>query len=710
MKNMLKIKKAGLLLLILIGVAAKSAYSVTLYMAVNGKDSNSGTKEAPLATLAGARDKIRALRNAGNTESVQVIIADGKYFMKEPVTFTPQDAGTSTTSVTYIAEKNAKPVFYAGAEIKGLEAVNSHLWRVLIPEVQRYGWNFEQLYVNDHRAVRAMFPNHGFFHPKSVTETVVIKGKESTPELAIQKITLLPEQAALFNSLPEADLENAVVTFYHKWDNTRKRIVHYSAKDTAFYVTGQGMKFWNKLDAKTLFTVENLKAGLDAPGEWYLEPSGYLYYGPKEGETIANTTCYAPVSDKFMIISGTKDKKVENLHFENLGFSVAGYKMPAMGNDPMQGAAFVEATIMADYATKIEFLNCEISHTGSNAIWFRKDCSYSSVKHCYLHDLGAGAVKIGEVKLPAGNENTSHIIVDNNIVRNGGYVFPCAVGLLIFTGSDCELTHNEIADFKYSGISAGWVWGYGNSTAKRNKIDFNHIHHLGWGVLSEMGGVYTLAPSEGTTVSNNVIHHVYSATYGGWGLYTDEGSTGIVMENNVVYACKSSAFHQHYGKDNIIRNNIFYNQILAQLEASKAEIHTGFQFTNNIICYSQGNLTGIRWDKCNFITDYNAYWDTRTKDIMVATQTFKQWQEAGKDVHSIIADPKFVDAAHLNFKIGNKSLLNKIKFKPFDYSHAGVYGDEAWKELAKFDVNLAKQFDAIVEQAEGKQIDYNAGL
>ena len=125
--------------------------------------------------------------------------------------------------------------------------------------------------------------------------------------------------------------------------------------------------------------------------------------------------------------------------------------------------------------------------------------------------------------------------------------------------------------------------------------------------------MYTLGNSEGTTVSNNVIHHIYSRDYGGWGLYTDEGTQNILMENNLVYACKSAGFHQHYGKNNIIRNNIFAFIKISAIQVSRVEEHLSYTFTNNIIYQEDGEIISDVWEGDNgtkIIVDYdrNCYW------------------------------------------------------------------------------------------------------
>jgi hypothetical protein len=430
-----------------------------------------------------------------------------------------------------------------------------------------------------------------------------------------------------------------------------------------------------------------------------LDSDGSLYYYPRPAERIETVQCVAPGTEKLILIKGVpgSEKNPSFISFQNVSFQASSYNLPKGGFEPSQAASQVGAAIEIDFADHIRFQNCEVAHTGANAIWFRRACSDSEVIHCNLHDLGAGGIKIGESVIRENEaEITHHIRVENSILQSGGAFLPCAAALIIFSAHDNEVINNDIGDFGYTGISVGWVYGYGNSPAKRNRIEYNHIHHLGWGLLSDMAGVYTLGPSEGTTVSNNVIHDVVANEYGGWGLYTDEGSTGIIMENNLVFRCKDAGFHQHFGKDNIIRNNIFALNSKAQLQLSRVEQHRSLTFENNIVYSDRNDLFATNWTSANIDSDYNCYWIKGAPVIMFGKSTFQEWQKGGKDVHSIIADPGFQDPLKFDFRIKNQNNASLIKFKSFDYSRAGVYGSTEWKNKAKLKSDEVKDFNLLI--------------
>ena len=147
-----------------------------------------------------------------------------------------------------------------------------------------------------------------------------------------------------------------------------------------------------------------------------------------------------------------------------------------------------------------------------------------------------------------GPRDTGHNTIDNNFIHDGGHVF-AAGDRRVPRPQRLQPDHPQrnlrpvlLRRVAWAGSGAS-----ARASAHHNRIADNHIHHLGWGVLSDMGGVYTLGPSPGTVVAHNHVHHVNSYSYGGWGLYTDEGSSEIVLENNVVYDTKTGGFHQHYG-------------------------------------------------------------------------------------------------------------------------------------------------------------------
>ncbi|MCA1759017.1 MAG: hypothetical protein LC658_04530, partial [Bacteroidales bacterium] len=255
------------------------------FVAPNGSDQNPGTKMQPLASLNGARDLIRKLRSSGQLNSeVNVIVANGTYYITEPLLLTTLDSGTEDFPVTYRAEEGASPVFNGGIPIKNWEKVSDKIWKANVDEVTRYGFYFEQLYIDGQRATRAKSPNQGFYYLKDVEETVVSRGTGRVPAVATQKLKVFPDAAGDFDKFTKSDFNDAVLTLHHKWDNTRKRIFFFDSDSSEIFISGKGMKPWNSLNKKTRYVIENTRAALDTLGEWYLERNGDLFYIPAEGK------------------------------------------------------------------------------------------------------------------------------------------------------------------------------------------------------------------------------------------------------------------------------------------------------------------------------------------------------------------------------------------------------------------------------------------
>ncbi len=658
---------------------------ITFYVATDGNDAWSGRQEAPqdggkdgpFATVARARDAIRDYKqhHSGRLDRpVNIMIRGGRYELTEPLVFTPEDSGTPDAPITYAAYHDESPVLSGGRRINGWHAgkVNDKDgWIATLPEVRDGQWMFHQLWSGEERRQRARKPNEGFLRIEEVPDL-----KPDAPYNQGQnRFRYAPGDIQNWKNLEDVD-----VVVLHFWVGTRlavksvdesERLVTFEAPSHRRLKEGHG----SNAEAARYF-IENAKELVDAPGEWYLDrKSGELSYLPRDGESMESTEIIAPVLPQLVRLEGHPEKGqfIEHLRFQGLQFSHNEQWLKRSNPGDDQASVHVTGAIHGEGLRHSRFDGCTISHVGSYGLELGRGCQENEVRRCNLFDLSAGGVKLGETRIRKDEkEQASKNVLEDCQIHGGGRDYIQAVGVWIGQSAGNRIAHNHIHDFRYTGISVGWTWGYGDTLTRNNIIEANHVHDIGQGWLSDMGGIYTLGVQPGTVIRRNVFHDITAHNYGGWGIYFDEGSSQIVAEGNLVYRTTHGGFHQHYGRDNVFRNNIIALGRDAQIQRTRLEPHRSFTFERNIVFWTQGDLLAGDWKELHADFDHNLYWHANSNEpIRFAGRSWEEWQALGADRHSKIADPKFVAPLEDDFTLPSDSPALDLGFEPLKLSDVG---------------------------------------
>lgn len=638
----------------------------TVHVAPNGSDQSTGTAEAPFATPERAMIALSENHSKGEPEGLhervlrshpaRVVLHGGVYELSEALLFSPLSGSTPDQPVVWEAAPGEHPILSGGRRLSGWKIDAQGRWHLTLPEVAKYLDWFGELWVDGQRRPRPRFPKSGYLAIESGFPAEA--GKHGFDRLRWAK----DGPRASWHDLGAIDLLAA-----HQWTFSRLRLASVDETTRTLSLADQTSTTadWSSFAPGHRICFENVREELDEPGEWYLDrENGELTYIPKPGEKPESTLVVAPRLETLL-----KIEMGSGVVFRGIEFSYTSGLLPGTGHSEPQADIHAPAAIRLQSAKGVRFEDCAMLHTGGWAVNLGAGCSECTLERCEFADLGAGGVEIGSTdpKLVAQD-----IRVSDCRILHGGREFPAAVGVWIANAQRVTVEHCDIGDFYYTGVSVGWSWGYGATPEREHDLGWNRIHDIGQNVLSDMGGVYLLGLQPGTRVHDNAIADVHSFDYGGWGLYTDEGSSGIVLERNLVLRTKTGGFHQHYGRDNVVRNNVFAEAELQQLQRTRVEEHQSFAFTRNIVWWQNANpLFAGDW-RTHVALDSNLYWNAAGPTKFADGLDLAGWQSASKqDAHSRVADPLFVDPAHDDFRLAPGSPALELGFVPLEPETAG---------------------------------------
>ncbi len=722
----------GMVLLVACVDAVRAA-GLDLHVATDGRDTFSGKlarpneaqSDGPLASLAGARDAIRALKQAGPlpTGGVTVLIQGGTYFLDKTFELTKEDSGTAEAPVVYRAAAGQKVRILGGRPITGFVP---HLGAILKADLAAQGFKgaaFRQLLFDGRRQTLARWPNFDAQNPYG-GGWIYVDGKPvKHEEVANQsKNSIVYRQADARNWSRPEDGEVFIFPGYNYWNN----ILPIKGLDPATRTIRLGAEASYGIAPGDRYFVQGLFEELDAPGEWYLDrQSQTLYFWPPE--PLQDQTVSVPAIDTLI----------------------------SLGPD----AAYI--TIRAlDLAccerTAIQLTKTEHCLVAGNSIHHAGGFRSSGVSVAGGRNNGVVGNDIFEVGgsgigLNGGDRKTlaaAGNYAENNYIHHIGVLHKGASGISL-TGVGLRAAHNLIHDCPRIGIIL-------SSGCNNVAVEYNHIRHVNV-ETEDSGAIYVFGRdwlnARGSRIAYNYCHDVigYGRTgdkwispYYTWCIYLDDNTCGVDVIGNILARAYRAGIHLHNARDNRIQNNIIVDCQQHQVQYSGwfeehrfwrnnqpkmiaayesvidnpawrafrgMDLHPGQavlpdklimannRLERNIFYYTLPDARLITYRDAPLElnpSDYNLAWHAKQpltigcasrmtlakplpdkKDQDTPSDRWpKWWQAQGQDQHSVVADPKFVNPAKDDFRLKSGSPAFKLGFKPIPVEKIGPYRDE----------------------------------
>ena len=532
------------------------ALAADFYVATNGNDQWSGQSptpnaaktDGPFASLARARDAIRAQKQTGALkEAVNVQVRNGIYPLPQGLKFETQDGGSALAPVVYRAYQSEQPVLVGGRTITGFVPYKGQILKADVGAQGFKGIYFRQLIFDGRRQHLARYPN---FNPENpygggwaYADGKMTPMYQDVPGEDRRSFTCKEQDLRNWSRPEEAEV--FVFARYNWWNNICRiktldqAARHVTLASDASYPIRAGDRYY----------FQNALEELDAPGEWYLDKQTSILYfwppGPLEGKAVL-----APTTRTILELG----KGVAHLTIR--GFIIECGEGTAIALNDTTNCLIAANTIrnVGDYN------GSGVSVNGGSS---------NGVVGNDLYEIGSHGIHLGggdrKTLTPADN------YADNNYIHHIGVFYKQGVGISM-SGVGNRASHNLIHDGPRMGIMFS-----GNNLL----LEYNHIRHVNL-ETEDTGAVYTggrdWISSRGTVIRYNYFHDMlgyghddkgrWLSPHFAWGVYLDDNTGGVDVIGNIVARCSRAGLHLHNGRDNHIENNIFVENAQQQFEYS----------------------------------------------------------------------------------------------------------------------------------------------